>query len=333
LGKAYTYLRIFSRMGASRPLCAFALAILTQADPFFGGGYGGGYGGGGGNSLFSNPLDLLALAALAPKPAPTPAPPTSDILPLLLLTGALNGGQGGGLLGGVFGNGATQYDQNGNPVNPIKNVVLLSGVVSGAVSPLTAAAMDQNPGMTTTDSLVVEGLGNNALTNLLVLNKPQGEGLVESGDNSLFPQYPTQFPGQNNIFGGGGVLPALALASAVGGDNSGGLGALLEFSALNSDTSNSGPYNNGGFYSGPSFNGGYSGGFATAPLNGGFTTGPVYSSYTTPLATAPVYSSYTTPLATPVYSSYTTPLASAPVYSSYTPLATAPVYSGYTTLG
>jgi len=212
--------------------------------------------------LFQNPtLDLLALSTLTPK-SPTPAPAaSSNILPLLALSGAFNGG------------GGVTYDQYGNPQDPIKKAVLLSGIASGSVSPLTAVALDRNPGMTSEDSLVASALGNNPLTNLLVLNEPQGQGLVDDG-GSLFGGYNNQ----GGIFGGGGggVLPALAVASAVGG-NSNGLGTLLALDALGGLNNNNGPYYSNSYNGG--YNGGYYNGYSGDPYNsynGGYNNGGLF---------------------------------------------------------
>jgi len=241
LGKAYTYLRMRSSL-ACFALMFFGVAQVDAApdaqDRSF---------------LFQNPtLDLLALSTLTPK-TPTPAPASNNILPLLALSGAFNGG------------GGVTYDQYGNPQDPVKQAVLLSGIASGSVSPLTAVAMDRNPGMTSADGVVVSALGNNPLTNLLVLNEPPGQGLVDDGGNLFGNQNGYN---QGGIFGGGGVLPALAVASAVGG-NSNGLGTLLALDAFGGLNNN-----NGGFYN--SYNGGYNGGYYNGygdPYNGGYNNG------------------------------------------------------------
>jgi hypothetical protein len=224
--------------------------------------------------LFNNPtLDLLAISSLSKKSAPTPKPPASSALNFLVLSQVLGGnGFGGNGFGGngfnrLFGN--PYYDQYGVPQDPAKKAILLSGIASGAVSPLTAVAMDRNPGMTTADSLVVSALGNNALTNLLVLNQAPGQGLVNNGGvfGNGFGQGVFGNGFGQGIFGSNnGVLPALAVASAVGG--SGGLGTLLALDALGGVNNNGGYYNNGGgYYNGGSYNGGY---YSGGLFNGGF---------------------------------------------------------------
>jgi len=172
-------------------------------------------------------LDLVALSSLAPrKSSPSPAP-ASNLLPLLLLSGALNGGGsdfGNNDFGNNdFGNNDITYDQYGNPENPVKQAILLSGIASGSVSPLTAVAMDRNPAMTTTDSVVVSALGNNPLTSLLVLDKAPGQGLLDGGgllgDNQGRYDYA---PEQGGIFDDGqsyynGYAPGQVI---LGGDQS-----------------------------------------------------------------------------------------------------------------
>jgi nuclear pore complex protein Nup98-Nup96 len=230
-------------------------------------------------------MDLLAMSALAKKKDSTPTPaPAGNLLSLLLLTGALNGGGGGGIFGnsgggGIFGN--SYYDEYGNVQDPAKKAILLSGLASGSVSPLTAVAMDRNPGMSTTDSLVVSALGNNPLTSLLVLNQAPGQGFGNGGSlfgnggglfgNQRFGSYDNGYYNSGNgILGGGGVLPALVVASAVGG--SGGLGTLLALDALGGRNNNNGGFYNGGYYNGGVTNGGfYNGGV----VNGGFYNGGV----------------------------------------------------------
>jgi hypothetical protein len=264
-------------MRSSLAVLAFTLILSSQADPAV-------------SSvpvvdrtfIFENPtLDLLAVTALAKKKSPTPAPaPASNILPLLVLSGALNN-RGGT----YFGN---SYDQFGNPQDPVKKALLLSGIASGSVSPLTAVAMDRNPGMTTADTLVASALGNNPLTSLLILNQPPGQGLLNGGGifgqqgyyggsyNGFYNQgglggqgyYQGGLGGQGYYNQGGlgnqGILPALVVAGAVGGSTS-GLGTLLALGALGGGFGNNRGYTNGyfngGYQNGAYYNGGYTGGF------------------------------------------------------------------------
>jgi len=109
-------------------------------------------------------------------------------LPFLLLSGAL--GNGNNYFGNSYaydspyGNnpyGNNPYGNNPYGNSPLKNAVLLSGVASGSVSPFAAVAASDNPGFTAADGLVVSSLGNNALSNLLVLGQAPGQGLLDNG--------------------------------------------------------------------------------------------------------------------------------------------------------
>jgi len=130
--------------------------------------------------------------------------------------------------------------------------------------------MDRNPGMTTQDTLVASALGNNALTNLLVLDQPIGTGLTDNNagtgllGNTLSNTFGNAFNGVGN-----NNLATLAVASAVGGGS--GLGTVLALDALGNQQPS---------YSSPSYyvptscvNGVCSGGYYTSGYNSGYGSG------------------------------------------------------------
>jgi len=171
---------------------------------------------------------VAALSSGGHKPTPS-----SSVLPLLLLSGALGGGNN------LFGQ--PYYDQYGNYQDPTKKAILLSGLASGTVNPVTAVALDRNPAMTTKDTLVASALGNNPLTNLLILDQPIGTGLTDNnyGTGLFGNTFGNAFGnGFGNSFGNNG-LATLAVASAVGGS---GLGAVLALNALDNRPSYSSSY-------------------------------------------------------------------------------------------
>lgn len=78
--------------------------------------------------------------------------------------------QGGGFVQGGYNGPAypgdgwgPRYEQRDNN-DPLKKVVLLSGVTSGQINPLTAVAMDRNNGMSAADTALVSSLGDGAST-------------------------------------------------------------------------------------------------------------------------------------------------------------------------
>jgi len=82
--------------------------------------------------------------------------------------------------------------------DPLKKMVLLSGVTSGKVNPLAAVAMDNNKGMSTTDAVVISSLGNSPTSTLLAMSGGLGGGSSSGG--SMF---------------GGNALATLAVAGAL----------------------------------------------------------------------------------------------------------------------
>lgn len=94
--------------------------------------------------------------------------------------------------------------------DPLKKVVLLSGMASGKINPLAAVAMDRNQGMSAMDTVLVSSMGNNGLTTALALSGGLGGSGSGSGSQSLFG---------NSRGGQNSMLQTMVLANALAPKN------------------------------------------------------------------------------------------------------------------
>jgi hypothetical protein len=105
--------------------------------------------------------------------------------------------------------------------DPLKKIVLLSGMASGKINPLTAVAINQNQGMSAADTALVSSMGNNGLTTAIALTGGFSGGNGQSG----------LFGGDSHGGSNNNMLQTLVVANALspegGGDQTGStLGAI-----------------------------------------------------------------------------------------------------------
>jgi len=135
------------------------------------------------------------------------------------------------------------YDYDNGDSSSLKKAVILSGVTSGKLNPVTAVAMDRNNGMSATDTAIASSLGNGFAT-VAAMGGLDSHSSSSSG---------------GGMFGGNNLLSTMVVANALSpssssnskdnnNNNNNAFGSLATIALLsNMDNNNQQQRYNGGY--------------------------------------------------------------------------------------